>query len=724
MQDGMSDAMANLSPRERTVIQEEESWLTRARAAIEREHARAAEADVVDGHRSVAVLRELRDDARTTSEDDMPSLLHEMAVRQALIERGIKDLPSVDAPYFAHLAVREDDTTKDYLLGPTTLIDPKTGVRIVDWRVAPIARVFYRYREGDDYEEEFPGRVAEGTVVVRRLLVIHRGRLSRIVAGDVHVVRMDDDEWQSVLPEAGAFDASGAGAAARPASLGTGAGAAHLPANVDVTALLDAEQYAAVRAPLETPLVVLGSAGSGKTTVAFHRFARVAVKSDTGHVVVPEEGLARLWRRLLPATTAPGTVETLDEWAVGLARDVFGERLPVITGDTPGLVTAMKRHPALYSELAAHFRQVTPVGVTDKTKKETRGDGARKVSLEFRRLRKRLTELLSDRAFLERVVIRAEGALSRASVEETVRHTMHQLAPSFDNELRAIVVPELKRAVDGRRIVEDTPDELAGTIDVEDLPLVLWLHAALGGALPATTSHLALDEAEDFSSFDLDVLGKTLMEPRGITLAGDEAQQTSSCFPGWPASLSTLQVPLQDAVTVRLSVSYRCPEPVTAFAQQVLGPLASDEPPRAARRGGPVGRFRFPDAAQAALFIASSVAELLEREPRASVAVIAADAEAASRWFSLVSQHPGARVVLDGEFSFEPGLDVTHVGAVKGLEFDYVVLPDATAAAYPATDDARRRLHVAVTRAAHQLWVVSSGTESPILPALEASSPV
>jgi len=41
--------------------------------------------------------------------------------------------------------------------------------------------------------------------------------------------------------------------------------------------------------------------------------------------------------------------------------------------------------------------------------------------------------------------------------------------------------------------------------------------------------------------------------------------------------------------------------------------------------------------------------------------------------------------------------------------------PDASGAAYPLDDDARRALHVAVPRASHQLWVVSVGSPSPLL---------
>jgi superfamily I DNA/RNA helicase len=35
---------------------------------------------------------------------------------------------------------------------------------------------------------------------------------------------------------------------------------------------------------------------------------------------------------------------------------------------------------------------------------------------------------------------------------------------------------------------------------------------------------------------------------------------------------------------------------------------------------------------------------------------------------------------------------------------------------YPVSDDARRLLHVAMTRAAHQLWVTYTGAPSRLLP--------
>jgi DNA helicase-2/ATP-dependent DNA helicase PcrA len=78
---------------------------------------------------------------------------------------------------------------------------------------------------------------------------------------------------------------------------------------------------------------------------------------------------------------------------------------------------------------------------------------------------------------------------------------------------------------------------------------------------------------------------------------------------------------------------------------------------------------------------------------------------------------PALRRVRREDFSFTAGVDVTDVAQVKGLEFDYVLLCDVNAASYPDSIEARHLLHIAATRAAHQLWLILTGDPSPLLPA-------
>jgi DNA helicase-2/ATP-dependent DNA helicase PcrA len=119
------------------------------------------------------------------------------------------------------------------------------------------------------------------------------------------------------------------------------------------------------------------------------------------------------------------------------------------------------------------------------------------------------------------------------------------------------------------------------------------------------------------------------------------------------------------------------------------------------------------------LSLADTLSDLMVAEPLASVAVITRTPETAQRIFKMLSDVSNARLVEEGAFEFRPGVDVVEVSQVKGLEFDYVVIPDATPNAYPDTPEARRLLHVASTRAIHQLWVMSITLMSPIIPAID-----
>ena len=138
----------------------------------------------------------------------------------------------------------------------------------------------------------------------------------------------------------------------------------------------------------------------------------------------------------------------------------------------------------------------------------------------------------------------------------------------------------------------------------------------------------------------------------------------------------------------------------------------------AARPGEPVELHEFGDLGEAVAFLADALRNLLSREPTASCAVIARNAEQADAYFEGLrrAEVPALRRVRRDEFNFQPGIDITDVAHVKGLEFDYVVMVDVNVASYPNVNWARHLLHIGVTRAAHQLWLVTTGEPSSLVP--------
>ena len=121
----------------------------------------------------------------------------------------------------------------------------------------------------------------------------------------------------------------------------------------------------------------------------------------------------------------------------------------------------------------------------------------------------------------------------------------------------------------------------------------------------------------------------------------------------------------------------------------------------------------------AVAFLSDAVRSMMGREPTASCAIVARHPEQADAYFEGLrrAEVPALRRVRRDEFSFQPGVDVTDVANVKGLEFDYVIMIDVNDTSYPDASWARHLLHIGVTRAAHQLWLVSTGDPSPLIPA-------
>jgi DNA helicase-2/ATP-dependent DNA helicase PcrA len=153
------------------------------------------------------------------------------------------------------------------------------------------------------------------------------------------------------------------------------------------------------------------------------------------------------------------------------------------------------------------------------------------------------------------------------------------------------------------------------------------------------------------------------------------------------------------------------------LARAVLGPLAP-QGELVARSGAPVELHQSEGMGEAVAFLADALRSLMGREPTASVALLARFPEQADAYYAALAQAevPALRRVRRQDFAFKPGIDVTDVAQVKGLEFDYVILLETTDSNYPATIESRHMMHIGATRAAHQLWLISTGIPSPLLP--------
>lgn len=642
----------------------------------------------------VEELVRLQADYREARLADDKGLINQQIMQlMALLDQQRKSRPDgtvdPDNPYFAHLKLEEEGRQRDIFLGRATRLNH--GLRIVDWRNAPISRLFYQYDEGDEYEEEMGGRSREGRVAARRTLHVADGALHRVGTPQETWVQ-EAGEWRRVSRAdqrlAGGEGASLRRGAVHRASLGSGSthrADKHLP---DIAALIDPEQFDLITRNDRGVVVLRGSAGSGKTTVALHRIAWLAF--ERGASFDPRTVLVIVWGRamrdyvqhVLPALGVSGVqVTTWSAWSRSKVKSHFPGLPGHQTDDTPEPATRLKLHPAV-SRLLERVVRTRP------------GQSNWQQAVED------WAEVITNRSLL-RAAIGQE--MSDAALGRAIEWTTEQTAA-------------VSRWLEGDHDVD-------ARLDPEDDALLLRAHQLRAGPLkrPGNRAirygHVVLDEVQDFSPVEVQVLLGTTDKRQSVTMAGDVRQHISADagFATWQGFLDSIGV--ESTALSTLEVSYRSTHPIIRFALDVLDD--DDEPPPRTTRDGPaVELFRFSDHGACVAFLAEELRNLQRTEPGANVALLTPDPGLSALYAEGLDRADlqDVRRVEQQRFAFAPGVDVVEVDQVKGLEFDYVVIIEASARHWPDTPHHRRLLHVAATRAVHQLWVTSVATPSSILP--------
>lgn len=353
-------------PDEGGVVREEEQCLTRVLGHLDARQSRESRPPIDYESQMLG----LRDEIAVARLEDVPPLVEQMERLQVLAAHQNTVTESyVDAssPYFGRMVLQEGPKKREVLIGRGTYLDTTSGVRIVDWRDAPVSRLYYRYDEGDEYDEVFGGREVTGEVLTRRSVSIVERTLRRITSPEGTHVRTASGAWRRLATDAlklhgGQGTAPRADQTRRPTKLGIGDADLNEDKHLkEITALIDRRQFELITAPNSGLVVIQGGAGSGKTTIALHRLAYLnfqdprRFRADRMLVVVFNAALARYISQVLPALGIEGIpIRTYEAWAER-AREVQLPSLPNrYSEDTPGVVTRIKKHPAMLSAIDDH----------------------------------------------------------------------------------------------------------------------------------------------------------------------------------------------------------------------------------------------------------------------------------------------------------------------------------------------------------------------------------
>lgn len=722
-----------LSSEVQTLITEEEEILkalydslhtqlsrVKHRLEIESDRARDLTSQIVAATRA--------EDKQVLASDEAVS--HRLSGMQRDEVRRLEEL--LQRPYFARIVLEEERQNGnvekvEYKLG----LQSNVECRIVDWRRGPISRLYYEYKEGDEYAEEIQGRERIGRILVRNKVEIRDGELIKISCrhGDFE---KKAGEWQP----------------ATTYRTRTAQSYARLP---DVLSLITPEQFRTITEDADTAVIIQGVAGSGKTTVALHRLAWLlhesnsALKPDEVLIVVRSGALRTYIRESLSLLQIAGvSVLSYVEWAARTLKRI--ESFPDTTSlpstynhsGPPGIVR-LKRSLALVQALEEYVQ----------------GQRARLKELIDRSVPWSLLPVSARQEYLGAVVKDNFPPLAvlqmlLAAIESTKRHARtaelsvlesvhgqlgrvaHRLELYREDVLRVLETPDVVLRFDETRLLDhqllqSSADHLrqsygAGIFDADDEAIFFRLLQLKNGHVAKTeTSNgvyrcLIADEVQDFSPMELATVIGAVDDVSRLTLVGDTAQEVraESSFPGWEKLRQHWKFRDSLSKHISLTVSHRSTLSIMRLGDYVLG----TERTTGGRPGKPPLWFRCLTEDTGVTEAINWLKRVSERYIGGLILVLCRHQPEAREVVGLLEPSFGPTVRLGDSdtFSFDEGILVSDVSQVKGLEFQNVLIWNPSCKNYPLQDHSRRLLYVAITRAEENLCLVTWGQESKLLP--------
>ncbi len=229
-------------------------------------------------------------------------------------------------------------------------------------------------------------------------------------------------------------------------------------------------------------------------------------------------------------------------------------------------------------------------------------------------------------------------------------------------------------------------------------PLV-YLKLKLEGAKTyQKVKHLVIDEMQDYTPLQYQVILKLFACNK--TILGDSNQSVN---PYSSSNAEAIAEVFPGTEMVKMQKSYRSTFEIMAFAQQII----SNPEMEAVERHGEKPQVKvFGSDGDEMDEIRSIIKSSLSSED-SSLGIICKTQTQAEKLFAAVKDISNTIYVLNSQsVSYANGVVITSAHMAKGLEFDRVLVPEASALNYKTETD-MQMLYIACTRAMHQLTVTA-----------------
>jgi ATP-dependent DNA helicase UvrD/PcrA len=246
------------------------------------------------------------------------------------------------------------------------------------------------------------------------------------------------------------------------------------------------------------------------------------------------------------------------------------------------------------------------------------------------------------------------------------------------------------------------------TLEYADVFPLIYLKLRLEGidAERRHVKHLLIDEMQDYTPVQYAVIARLFKCKK--TILGDANQSVN---PYSSSKMAEIQQVFRQATCVKLCKSYRSTYEITRFAQRI----SPDPDLVAIERHGEAPQILECQTASEELELVGRLAAEFSSSAHNTLGIICKTQTQAERLHKgLRDIGHDAQLLAGHSTSFAPGITVCTAHMAKGLEFDQVIVPDASDRNYGTVMD-RNLLYVACTRAMHKLTLTFVGDVTPLI---------
>ncbi|MCR5116391.1 MAG: AAA family ATPase [Lachnospiraceae bacterium] len=596
-------------------------------------------------------------------------------------------------PYFGRIDIEdaENERRESLYIGKTAVWEDPTIPEVIDWR-APIASVYYDHGLGKcRYTVPFQGKF-EVDLLRKRTYVIENDGLkeyydSEVVANDELLTKYLSKSKRNVLSE--------------------------------IIATIQEEQNEIIRKNPHHNVLVQGSAGSGKTTVAMHRISYILYnydrefKPDGFYIVGSNKVLLNYITGVLPDLDVYGIRQmTMEDLFIRLLYEDFDSKKHAVKPrDKEDKSAAFKSSGEWFMRLNSFLTdyEKTLIPIKDIVIEET-GRRIMKAS-EIENAIKRL----GDKAIVEKIeklndilTVNLEnelyGKYYSYNVETqkklTLRYRNYFKKFYFKGSVFDIYEEFLQKENDA---VSLDPKAL----DLYDLASLAYIYKRIKETeVIQEASHVVIDEAQDFGIAVYRAL-KYCMSKCTFTVMGDVAQNINlSCGLGDWEELKEVMLPEPYDSFDLLRKSYRNTIEISNFATDILKhatfPIYPVEP--IIRHGEGVAPKIVPKESDLIANIENKVKDFKSKGYE-TIAIICKDRKESKKIYANLKDRISVKMFEESDEDFLSSTVVIPIEYSKGLEFDAVIIANASKENYPKEDGYAKLLYVAATRALHELAV-------------------